>query len=146
MKVAKLAIGSKKSGDHFDVVIDFDIPETDAEVIAICKDEATRVARFIRADRIACQETSGAREYVGAMTVADRAEHTAAVKEGKTSRFASEIQKLVAEYRADPTVVRKSGRPSTPREVVIPAASLSKKDLQSMKTLLESQGIKVTLS
>lgn len=146
MKVAKLAIGSKKSGDHFDVEIDFEIPETDVEVASICKVEAIRVARFIRADRIACQETSGAREYVGAMTVADRAEHTLAVKEKRESRFATEIAKLVSEYRANPDTVRKSGRPATPREVIIPATSLSKKDLSAMKTLLESQGIKVTLS
>lgn len=146
MKVAKLAIGSKKSGDHFDVVIDFDIPETDTEVASICKVEAVRVARFIRADRIACQETSGAREYVSAMSQKDRDEHAAAVKANQTSRFATEIAKLVAEYRADPTVTHKVGRPATPREVVIPQNSLKAKDLEAMKTLLESQGIKVTLS
>jgi len=145
MKVAKLAIGSKKSGDHFDVEIDFSIPETDAEVANVCKVESIRVARFIRADRIACQETSGARDYVSAMTVADRAEHALAVKEKRESRFSTEIAALVTEYRANPDTVRKSGRPATPKEVVIPSNSLSKKDLASMTELLKSQGITVTI-
>lgn len=145
MKVAKLAVGSGKSGDHFDVEIDFRLPETDAEVANVCKVEQIRVARFVRADRIACQETSGARDYVAAMTVAERNEHALAVKEGKTSRFAIDIAALVDSYRADPTVSRKAGRPATPQEVVIPANSLKAKDLEAMKTLLQSQGIKVTI-
>jgi hypothetical protein len=145
MKVAKLAIGSNKSGSKFDVVIDFDIPETDAEVAQVCKVESVRVARFVRADRIACQETSGAREYVSAMSQKDRDEHAQAVKEGKTSRFATEIAQLVSEYRANPDTVRKSGRPSTPKEVVIEKDALSKKDLEKMSAILKAQGITVTI-
>lgn len=137
MKVDSLKVGSKKSGDKYDVEVSVKIAETDADVAELAKDEALRVACFNRGYRIRLQENSGAREYVSAATLAAR---------NDKATLTSEVQTIVDAYVSDPTATRKSGRPATPKEVVIPQNSLSKKDLTAMTELLKSQGIKVTIT
>jgi hypothetical protein len=136
MKDDTLKVGSRKSGDKFDVTVKVKIAETDADVAELVKDEAVRVACFNRGFRIRLQENSGAREFVSAATLAERQ---------ATETITEAVSKLVNDYAADPTVSRKSGRLATPQEVIIPA-TLSKKDAEKFAEVLKSQGIKVTFA
>lgn len=136
MKDDTLKVGSRKSGDKFDVTVKTRVAETDADVAELCKSEDVRVACFNRGWRIRLQENSGAREYVSAATVAERKD---------VDTLTSNVTKLVTDYASDPTVSRKSGRPATPQEVIIPAG-LSKKDASAFADILKAQGIKVTFA
>jgi hypothetical protein len=136
MKDDTLKVGSKKSGDKFDVTVKVRVAETDADVAELCKSEDVRVACFNRGWRIRLQENSGAREFVSAATLAARQD---------TATITADVTKLVNDYASDPTVTRKSGRPATPQEVIIPT-TLSKKDAEKFADLLKSQGIKVTFA
>jgi hypothetical protein len=136
MKDDTLKVGSRKSGDKFDVSVKVRVAETDADVAELCKDESLRVACFNRGYRIRLQENSGAREYVSAATVKER--------EDKDTLTAN-VQKIVSDFIADPTTNRKSGRPATPRSVELPA-ELSKKDAEKFAAILKAQGITVTLA
>jgi hypothetical protein len=147
MNDATLRVGSKKSGDKFAVTLDYQEPTTEAEVIAICKSEAIRVACFNRGWRIRLQENSGAREYISALSAKQRDAIVAAKKDETldSNEDFKAIVKLVNDYIADPTTTRKSGRPATPQEVVMPS-TLSKKDAEKFAEILKSQGIKVTIA
>lgn len=146
MNNATLKVGSKKSGDKFAVSLTYAEPTTEAEVVQTCTSEAIRVACFNRGWRIRLQENSGAREYVSALTVKARDSLVLAVKEGNVAENEDfrAISKLIADYVANPDAARKSGRPATPAEVILPA-DMSKKDIARFAEILKSQGIRVVI-
>lgn len=150
MKNETLKVGSKKSGDRFYVSASVNVAETDADVANVCKSEAIRVACFNRGWRIRLQETSGAREFVSALTAKARDEYLASAKADKLSdneTFTS-VQRLVNDYVANPDAERKSGRPTTPKEVKVDptALGLSKKAQDKMREQFAASGVVLTFT
>lgn len=138
MKVAKLNIGSRKSGDKFAVTYTFGEPESLLEVDALGNSEAFTVACFNRGYRIRLQEQSGAREHVSNLSQKERADIPAVTKA---------VGEIVAKYIADPNKVARTTHAAKPTEVVVDSSALkmSKADREALAASLASQGITLTL-